>query len=152
MSRSWDPEALRRRVNAFAPYAGARIEVTEIAADASEILVRMPLEEGNENLVGTHFGGSLYSMVDPHLMILLMERLGEDYVVWDKSAEIEFLKPGRGTVRATIRLGEAEIEAVREATRNGAKHLPRWVIDILDEGDEVVARVTKTLYIRKRPS
>lgn len=145
----WNPEALRERINAYAPYAGARIEVTHIAADASEIGVRMPLEPANENLVGTHFGGSLYAMVDPHLMILLIERLGPGYVVWDRAAQVEFLRPGRGTVRATIRITDAEVDAIRAATEDGSKHLPEWIVDIVDEEGEVVTRVTKTLYVRR---
>lgn len=55
---TWDPEALRRRLNRHPPYAGARIEVTYVAAEASEMRVQMPLEESNADLVGTHFGGS----------------------------------------------------------------------------------------------
>ncbi len=146
----WDPERLRAGLNAYEPYAGAGVSVTYIAADASELRVRMPLVEANANLVGTHFGGSLYAMVDPHLMILLMVLLGEDYVVWDRSASIDFLKPGLGTVRATSRITDAEVEAIRNATHDCGKHLPKWDVEILDEADEVVARVAKTLYVRKR--
>ncbi len=51
--------------------------------------VEMPLTDRNANFVGTHFGGSLYSMVDPHLMVLLIHRLGPDYVVRDKEANID---------------------------------------------------------------
>lgn len=151
MDPAWDPEALLRRVNEYAPYVGARIEVTHLAADGSEIRVRMPLEPSNANLVGTHFGGSLYAMVDPHLMILLIARLGPEYVVWDRAARVEFLKPGLGTVHATIRVSEAEVEAIREATRNGDKHLPEWVVDVVDEEGEVVTRVVKTVYVRRKP-
>lgn len=147
----WDPEGLRERINRYPPYVGARIEVTHIAADASELRVRMPLEEANTNLVGTHFGGSLYAMVDPHLMILLIRRLGPDYVVWDKSATIDFVRPGRGTVHATIRLTDAEIAAIRAATQDGEKHLPQWQLEIVDDDGEVVATVLKTLYVRKKP-
>lgn len=148
----WDPEELRLQVNNYAPYAGARIEVTHIAADATELRVEMALEESNTNLVGTHFGGSLYSMVDPHLMILLMQRLGPEYVVWDRSASIEFLKPGLGRVRSVIRVDDAEVQAIRDATADGDGHLPRWDLEILDEEGDVVARVSKTLYIRQRAS
>ncbi len=146
----WDAEALRRRINAYPPYAGARIEVTHVAADATEIRVQMPLEESNANLVGTHFGGSLYAMVDPHLMILLIQRLGPGYVVWDRSASIDFLKPGRGTVRSVIRVTEHEVAAIRAATAYGDRHLPQWTLEIRDERDDVVARVTKTLYVRRK--
>lgn len=146
----WSAESLRRRINKYRPYAGAHIEVTHVGEDLGEIRVRMPLVESNANLVGTHFGGSLYAMVDPHLMILLMRRLGQDYVVWDQSAEIRFMRPGRGTVNATIRITEAEVERIRDATADGSKHLPEWTLYVLDEAGEVVARVRKTLYVRRR--
>ncbi len=147
---SWNPEALRARLHTYPPYAGAGVLVTHIAEDASEVRVEMPLTDSNVNLVGTHFGGSLYSMVDPHLMILLIQRLGPDYVVWDKEANIDFRKPGLGTVHATIRLTDEEVEAIRSATAKGDKHLPQWTIAILDTQDEVVATVLKTLYVRRK--
>lgn len=146
---TWDAEAMRRRVNSYPPYVGARIECTHMAADASEIRVRMPLDESNANLVGVHFGGSLYAMVDPHLMILLMQRLGPEFVVWDKAAAIDFVRPGRGTVHATIRVTDEEVDAIRAATQRSRKHLPEWTIEVRDEKDEVVARVRKTLYVRR---
>jgi len=145
----WDAVALAR-LQAYEPYAGAGVLITHVAEDASEVRVEMPLTEGNTNFVGTHFGGSLYSMVDPHLMLLLMRRLGPDYVVWDKEANIDFRKPGVGTVRATIRITEEEVEVIRAATANGDKHLPQWTLEILDEQDEVVATVLKTLYVRRK--
>jgi acyl-coenzyme A thioesterase PaaI-like protein len=150
LNQAWDADAIRRRINEYAPYVGARIEVTYVAEDASEIRVRMPLEESNANLVGTHFGGSLYSMVDPHLMILLVERLGADYLVWDQSASIDFVRPGRGTVHATIRVTDAEVDRIRHATAHGARDSPEWTLEVVDEEGETVARVHKTLYVRQR--
>ena len=147
---AWNPEALRARLNAYPPYAGAGVLITHIAEDASEIRVEMPLTERNLNLVGSHFGGSLYAMVDPHLMILLIQRLGPDYVVWDREANIEFRRPGRGTVHATVRVTDEEIEAIRAATANGDRLLPQWTLEVLDEEDEVVATVLKTLYVRRK--
>ncbi len=143
-----DAEALRRRLNAYAPYVGAGVSITHM--DASEIRVEMPLNERNVNLVGTHFGGSLYAMVDPHLMILLMHRLGPEYVVWDKAASIDFLRPGRGTVSSVIRVTDEEVEAIRAAARDGERHLPRWTLEIRDGDGELVATVSKTLYVRRK--
>jgi len=89
-------------------------------------------------------------MVDPQLMILLAHRLGPDYVVWDKEAHIDFQKPGSGTVHASIRITHDEVEAIRSATANGDKFLPRWTLAIVDQQDEVVATVLKTLYVRRQ--
>ena len=55
----------------------------------------MGLNRLNRNYVGTQFGGSLYAMTDPFFMLMLMENLGRDYVVWDKAANIEFVS-GQG--------------------------------------------------------
>ena len=147
----WDSEALRQQINDYRPYVGAGINVSYFAADASEVHVQMALTTDNANFVGTHFGGSLYSMVDPHLMLMLIHRLGPDFVVWDKSAHIDFQKPGLGTVSAIVRISDAEVEAIREATRSGERHLPEWTIDVRDEGDDVVASVRKILHVRRRP-
>lgn len=148
--KGWDAQALRERINAYPPYVGAKIEVTHVAEDASEIRVQMPLDRDNANLVGTHFGGSLFAMVDPHLMILLQARLGPDYSVWDRSATIHFVRPGRSTVYATIRIDESEVDAIRGATEDGGKHHPQWTVEVKNGDGEVVATVLKTLYVRRR--
>ena len=91
-------------INHYAPYWGAGIAIDKIDLDNYAIRVKMPLTRSNRNIVGTHFGGSLYSMVDPFYMLILMHHLGNKYIVWDKSASISFLSPGRSTVYADIRL------------------------------------------------
>jgi acyl-coenzyme A thioesterase PaaI-like protein len=110
----------------------------------------MPLYRGNKNYVGTHFGGSLYAMTDPFFMLMLLENLGKNYIVWDKAAHIDFIKPARGTVKAYFRLTQSEIERVRLAAESGKAVLPEYTIDILAEDGQVVARVLKTLYVRKK--
>ncbi len=150
MDHDWTPEELRQAMNAYPPYVGAGVEVTHIADDWSEIRVRMPLTERNRNLVGTHFGGSLYAMVDPHLMTLLTLRLGPEYLVWDRAACIDFLRPGTATVHATMRVSDEEVESIRAAADAGEKVLPEWTLEIVDEQAERVATVRKTLYVRRR--
>jgi acyl-coenzyme A thioesterase PaaI-like protein len=152
LPRPWDAETLRQGINTYGPYLGAGIEVTHLAEDFSELRVSLALTPANTNLVGTQFGGSLYAMVDPHLMILLMQRLGPDYVVWDKAARIDFLRPGTSAVHATVRVTDAELDAVRALTAGGAPHEPAWSLDLTDDAGEVVARVHKTLWVRRRPA
>lgn len=110
----------------------------------------MALTEANANLVGAHFCGSLYAMVDPHLMILLKARLGPRYVVWDRKAHIDFRKPGKGIVRSCIRITDQELLEIRDATSDGGRHLPEWTLEIRDEDDDVVAAVRKVLHVRLR--
>ena len=60
----------------YAPYTSAGIEIVKIDLPNYHIRVKMPLTRKNQNIVGVHFGGSLYSMVDPFYMLLLMHHLG----------------------------------------------------------------------------
>lgn len=78
-------------LNHYAPYRGAGIQIESIELKKYAIRVKMPLTRQNRNIVGVHFGGSLYSMVDPFYMLLLMHHLGPRYIVWDKAADITFL-------------------------------------------------------------
>lgn len=104
----------------------------------------------NRNYVGTQFGGTLYAMADPFYMIMLMKNLGKDYIVWDKAAYIEFVKPGKGTVKAVFELTQERIDEIIEKTKGGSKYLPEFWVDVVDEKGEVVAKVKKVLYVRRR--
>ena len=104
----------------------------------------------NRNAVGTHFGGSLYAMVDPHLMLLLMQLLGKQYRVWDKSAEIEFVKATKSKVKAVILISAEDLATIKRQTENGAKYFAEFMVEIRDEDRDLVARVRKTIYLRKK--
>lgn len=104
----------------------------------------------NRNAVGTHFGGSLYSMVDPHLMLMLIQLLGEEYWVWDKSAEIEFVKATNKTVTSVIKIANEDLEEIKRQTADREKYLPEFVIEIIDDDSDVVAIVRKTIYVRRK--
>ena len=142
---------LRRIMNLYGPYLGAGIKVNYVSEDFRRAEVEMRLRWYNRNYVGVHFGGSLYAMVDPFYMLLLMNTLGRDYIVWDSKAEIEFVKPGRGTVRAQFELTDQMLDEIHQATQNGEKFMPTYDVLVKDAQDEVVAKVRKTLYIRKKP-
>jgi len=147
--------------NYYPPYRGAGIHIEIMNLELCHIRVKMPLTWKNQNLVGTHFGGSLnivgthfggslYSMVDPFYMLILMHHLGSKYIVWDKAAEINFLSPGRSTVYADIRVDLAEIEQIRELAENYAPVLRTYHLNIFDESGVRIAEVQKTLYIRRK--
>src|SRR3974377_770071 len=98
---AWFKRHIRRVVNYWPPLLGAGIRVTRWDADWRAVDVELRLRRWNANFVGTHYGGSLYSLPAPFLMLMLIENLGPEYIVWDKSAGIRFRRPGRGTVRAS---------------------------------------------------
>src|SRR6266496_6489335 len=93
---------LRWKFNLFPAYRGTGARVTYIADDFHEVRVHLPLSWRTRNAVGTIFGGSMYGAVDPIYMIMLIQLLGRDYVVWDKAATIRFRRPGQTTLYATF--------------------------------------------------
>jgi len=142
---------LRWLLNFYPPYLGAGIHIQEISPDMRSVKVRMKLTRWNRNYVGTQFGGSLYAMVDPFYMLLLIEQLGRDYIVWDKAASIDFISPGKGPVYAEFHVDDALLDEIRQQTAGGKKYLPRLQVEIRDGAGELVARVDKTLYVRLKP-
>ncbi len=142
---------LRWAMNFYPPYLGAGVRIQHIAGDFREVRVKMGLGWYNRNYVGTQFGGSLYSMTDPFFMLMVMENLGSDYIVWDKAASIDFIAPGKGPVYADFRIEEALLDEIRQRTAGGDKYLPQLHVDVHDGDGTLVARVHKTLYVRLKP-
>jgi hypothetical protein len=89
-------------------------------------------------------------MCDPFFMFLLMEALGNDYIVWDKAARIQFKKPGRSRVRARFEISDAVIAGIREKLETQYKVEPEFSVDVTDDAGVVIATVEKTLYVRKK--
>ena len=144
------PKLLKLALNLYPPYLGAGVKVTYISEDWKELHVSMSLRWFNRNAVGTHFGGSLYSMVDPHLMLLLMRLLGKEYLVWDKTADIEFVKASKSRVTSVIKITNEDLKTIKTMTDNGEKYFSYFIIEIQDEDNALVARVKKTIYVRKK--
>lgn len=149
------PGVFRRGMSLWPPYLAAGIRVEHISDDWRVVDVSMGLHKFNTNAVGTQFGGSLYSMCDPFYMLQLMRILGSDYNVWDQTAEIRFVAPGTGRVRAHFEITDDFVDDVLDAAAGGEKVL-RWLeCEVVDDDDAVIARVRKQIYIRlkreKRP-
>jgi acyl-coenzyme A thioesterase PaaI-like protein len=139
-------------MNLWPPFLLTGIHAKRVSNDYRELDCTLSLHWYNRNAVGTHFGGSLFAMTDAWYMLMLMQILGRDYYVWDQHAAIEFIAPGRGVVTALFRISDSVLEEIISKTAGGEKHLQQFTIDITDQKDALVARVTKTLYIRKKPA
>ena len=144
------PRLLRFGMNIWPPFLFTGIHVTDIGADWRSARVELRLRPWNRNYVGTQFGGSLFAMTDPYWMLLMLHALPRDYIVWDKAGEIEFVKPGRSTVHAEFKLDDAVIQEVIAAAASGDKVLRWFDTDVIDVEGEVVAKVRKQLYIRRK--
>jgi acyl-coenzyme A thioesterase PaaI-like protein len=147
-------DALRTRLwrlafRLYPAYRGTGGRITHIEPDWSEVRVKLPLSWRTRNYVGTVYGGSMYGAVDPIYMLMLIKSLGDDYVVWDRAAEIEFKKPGEDTLYATCRLPEGELDLIRtELARDDVDSIDRvYTVDLVDDEGVVHATVEKTVYV-----
>ena len=144
------PDLFRRLANLWLPFWGAGIKISYISPDYRENKVQMKLRWYNSNYVGTHFGGSIYAMTDAFYMMMLINILGQEYIVWDKGAQIEFILPGKGTLYAQFVLSEQETLSIKQKADAEGKYVFDLPVQVKNEADEVVASVMKTLYVRCR--
>jgi acyl-coenzyme A thioesterase PaaI-like protein len=141
---------IKRLINIWPPFLGAGIHVNEISKDFRSARVTLKLKLLNRNIVGVHFGGSLFAMTDPFFMLMVSQNLGREYIVWDRAARIEFLKPGKGKVTAQFAITQEQINEIIQQAASGEKIYQDFLVNITDKENDVVAQVTKTLYIRKK--
>jgi acyl-coenzyme A thioesterase PaaI-like protein len=141
---------LKRYLRIWPPFLFAGIRVTHIGDDFRYARVELRERWYNRNYVKTHFGGSLFAMTDPFWMIMVLRQMGGDYKVWDQAGEIQFLKPGKGTVVAEFHLDQATVDELHAAAAGGGKVLRWFEVDVRNEAGEAVARVRKQIYVRRK--
>ncbi|WP_085299381.1 DUF4442 domain-containing protein [Cognaticolwellia mytili] len=149
LKKAW---LLKFLLNIWPPFFFSGIKVVKLSTDFRSAQVRLKSNAFNMNAVGVHFGGSLFAMTDPFYMLMVMGCLGKDYVVWDKFADIGFIKPGKGQVTADFTISDALIKAILAHTADGEKHLSELPVYVKDEHGEVAEKLNRKLYIRKKKS
>lgn len=142
--------ALRWGLNLWPPFLLTGIHVVELSADYRYAKVELRMRFWNKNAVGSHFGGSIFAMTDPMYMLMLLANFHGDYVVWDKTADIDFIKPGFGTLTAEFNITDGLLDEIKKATASGEKYLPSLTVLVKNAQDEVVAKLNRVVYIRKK--
>jgi len=136
--------------NFWPPFFGAGIKVKSVDSQWRQMVIELKLRPWTSNYVGTQFGGSMFAMTDAFYMVMLLRNLGREYIVWDKSATIRYLKPGRTHLRAIFHLSEDDIMQIKEVLKTQKKMDWTRKVEIKDLNGEVVAEVDKVVYIRKK--
>lgn len=133
--------------NLFPSYRRSGGRVCFLSSDWKEIHVKLGLNWSTRNYVGTVFGGSIYGSIDPIFMFQLINILGKNYVVWDKSASIKFIRPIKKTVYAQFLISEDLIHEIETTVKNEKKHIIHLPVTYVDENGIVHAEASKTIYI-----
>ncbi|WP_063833185.1 DUF4442 domain-containing protein [Aureispira sp. CCB-QB1] len=137
-------------MNLFPTYRRTGGRATFIAADFSDVHIRLKLGWGTRNYVGTMFGGSMASAADPIYMIQLMRMLGSDYVVWDKSANIRFRRPGDRTLYIRFLITDELLQRIKTRILTEQEFDIELSADWVDKEGTVYATVGKVLYIASK--
>ncbi len=152
MPESFATKLDRWKFNLFPAYRGTGARVIYIADDYREMRIKIPLNWRTRNYVGTIYGGSMYSGIDPMYMLMLIKILGSEYVVWDKSAKIRFRKPGKETLYANFNVTDRDIDEIKAALKTEKSYDKVYNLELINEAGEVHAEIEKVLYIAKKPS
>ena len=143
-------ETAYKIINFYPPFVFAGIRLKEKNKERTRLVVQMKLNFMNRNIYGTHFGGSLYSMCDPFYVFIVASHLKKDYIIWDKSASIEFVKPGKGKVQAVFEISKEKLQEMKEKADAGTQKNFFFETVITNQNNEVVAKVRKEIYVRRK--
>ncbi len=139
-----------RMFNFWPALRGTGMRVTRVSRDWTELDIRLKLNWRTRNYVGTIFGGSIYAAADPFYMVMILRQIGDDYVVWDKSARITFKRPGTTTLYAKFRVPAEEVAELK-AIADRENQLDRtYSIDLKDADGRVYATVDKVIYVARK--
>ncbi len=133
--------------NIFPSYRRTGGRVKFISADMHEIHVQLGLRWTTRNYVGSVFGGSMFGALDPIYMIQFIQILGKNYVVWDKSGEIKFLRPIKKQVSARFLVMPELIEYIKHKVASDNEMEIDMTACFEDKDGVKYAEMTKRLYI-----
>ncbi|MEM7406864.1 MAG: DUF4442 domain-containing protein [Pseudomonadota bacterium] len=129
-------------------YRRTTARIIDISSDLRFVRIKIPLSYRNKNYVGSIFGGSMFAAVDPIPMVQLIQILGRDYVIWDKSAQIYFKRPAREDLYAEFRYADSEVTALTAAVHAcGETEIEKVTRLTGRDGLRPYCEVHKTVYV-----
>lgn len=132
-------------------YRRSTARIVHVSDDLMQVRIRLRTSWRNRNYMGSIFGGSMFAAVDPIPMIQLVGIFGDDYVVWDKRAEIHFRRPAREDLFAEFIFTAEEVAAIKAdvAAQHEIDHMKVTRLTGRD-GSTVYCEVHKTIYIAEK--
>ncbi|WP_299523480.1 DUF4442 domain-containing protein [Winogradskyella sp.] len=148
LARFFKPATIYRYGFNWSPmYSRTTAKLIKVSDDLHYVKIRLKLSWKNRNYVGSIFGGSMLSATDPIYMVQLIQILGNDYVVWDKSVDARYRKPAKTTIYGEFKFTKEEIAAIKQKV---AEHHETEIVktmSLVDDKQQIIATFNKTLYI-----
>lgn len=137
----------RYLMNASPMYRRSTGRIREVSKDLHYVKVRLSLNWKNRNYVNAIFGGSMFAAIDPIPMMQLTWILGKGFVVWDRSAEIRFKRPGRETLFIESVFTAEELDEIRRRVAAEQEIDVEKILAYKTKGGVVISEVTKVIYV-----
>ena len=122
-------------------------EVAFVSDDFKEVHLKFNPRYDTNNYHGTGFGGAIYASLNPIYPLQLWHILGDDYIIWDLAATIDYLKPVTKDVYANFLLTDEIISKIKEDISTKNKSVITLPVEYHDTDDNIYAKATKTIYI-----
>jgi acyl-coenzyme A thioesterase PaaI-like protein len=135
----------------YPPMFFQRIWVKKVHKGFRGIDVKINRSLFTSNLGNSIFGGTIFSATDPFYALLfgqIMQRKGFKITVWLKSAEIQYVKPGRTDLFYTIVISDEMVADAEKALQTEGKFIKTYPIEIFDKHGELCATALNEVYIR----
>lgn len=150
LSKKMYARVYRWGLNIWPCIRGGGGRVIHISEDFTLLTVRLALTWRSRNLVGTIFGGSMYASTDPMFMLMLIEILGPDFVVWDKGCAIRFKRPSKVPMFASFNITPEMIQDIRQTVARDHEYSFTWKVEYKDKQGTVYCEFDKVLYVAEK--
>jgi len=125
-------------------------KLIKVSDDLHYIKIQLLFNYKTRNYVGTIYGGHMYSSVDGIYVIQLIHILGDNYIVWDKSAKIKFKRPANKTLFADFKISDELIEQIKNDIVKDKKKDYNLFVNLIDSNGNIYAQVEKVIYIASK--
>jgi len=135
----------------YPPLLFQRIWVIRFGKNFRSVRVKVNKSLVNNNYNKSIFGGTIFAAADPFYPLLFHQILihkGYQVRVWLKSAEINYLKPGRTDLFFDINITEEDIEEIEQILNTNGKHVKAYPIEMYNKQGELCVSVWSEVYIR----
>ena len=119
-----------------------------ISVDGKSVVLKVPSRWFYSNNNGVTFGGILLLISDP-FPSLLFEKIIPNVKAWTVEHSIEYLRPIKGEVTATVNISDEAILYFTNELRDNRSAKMSFEYFFEDKRGRKVARVSTTSYLRK---
>jgi len=125
-------------------------KVTYVSEGFWRVEVKIPLSYKNRNYAGTMFGGSMFSATDPIYMVQLIQIIGTDYIVWDKSSVVKFKRPANSNAFITFEFSRDEIEDLKSKVSKEKEVDITKLVEIKNKEGKTFCEIEKVIYVAEK--